>query len=90
MTEVKEYTKEQYEADMRKKLKSKGLLKAVWDTLDDVIEVCRKLGYADFLFATEKCNDVLHLIELAERRECNLTQLSERKKGRGVSRNDSI
>ena len=25
-----------------------------------------------------------------ERRECNLTQLSERKKGRGVSRNDSI
>lgn len=90
MTEVKEYTKEQYEADTRKKLKSKGLFKAVWDTLDDVVEVCGKLGYADFLFATEKCNDVLYLIELAERRECNLTQLSDRKKGRGASRNDSI
>ena len=64
--ELKEYTKEEYEADMRRRLKEKGLYEAVKGILDEILDENRDLGYAHFSLMAELCGDILKLIELAE------------------------
>jgi len=64
--DLKEYTKEEYEADMKAKLKELGLYKAVEEILDDIVDENRGFGYAHFGLITEWACDILKLIELAE------------------------
>lgn len=63
--ELKEYTKEEYEADMRYILKEKGLYEAVEGILDEIVDENRDLGYAHFSLMAEWCCDILKLIELS-------------------------
>lgn len=67
--DIKEYTKEEYEADMKTKLTELGLYKAVEEVLDEIVEENRGFSYSHFSLITELCCDVLKLIELAERGE---------------------
>ena len=64
--EIKEYTKEEYEADMKAKLAELGLYKAVEEILDEMVEQNRGFSYAHFSLITEWACDILKLIELAE------------------------
>lgn len=64
--EIKEYTKEEYEADMKAKLAELGLYKAVEEILDEMVEQNRGFSYAHFDLITEWACDILKLIELAE------------------------
>ena len=67
--DIKEYTKEEYEADMKAKIKELGLYKAVEEILDEMVEQNRHLSYAHFSLMAEWACDILKLIELAERRD---------------------
>lgn len=67
--DLKEYTAEEYEADMKAKLNELGLYKAVEEVLDEIVEENRGFSYAHFGLITEWCCDILKLIELAERKE---------------------
>ena len=64
--ELKEYTKEEYEADMKTKIKELGLYKAVKEILDEMIDQNRHLSYVHFSLMAEWACDILKLIELAE------------------------
>ncbi len=64
--DLKEYTNEEYEADMKAKLKELGLYKAVKEILDDIVEENRGLSYMHFSLMAEWACDILKLIELAE------------------------
>ena len=63
--DLKEYTKEEYEADMKAKLAEKGLYKAVDEVLDEIVEENRGFSYAHFSLITEFACDILKLIELS-------------------------
>jgi hypothetical protein len=63
---LKEYTKEEYDHDMRQKLTEKGLYKAVKDILGDMIEENRYFGYIHFAMMSEFACDILKLIELSD------------------------
>lgn len=67
--DIKEYTKEEYEADMKAKLKDLGLYKAVEQVLDEIVEENRNFSYAHFSLMTEMCCDILKLIKLSESEE---------------------
>lgn len=69
--DLKEYTKEEYEADMRQKLAEKGLYKAVEEILDDVVDANRNYSYAHFALMTDWACDILKLIELKEGKNDN-------------------
>ena len=64
--DLKEYTKEEYETDMKAKIKELGLYKAVEKILDEMVDENRNFGYAHFSLMTEWACDILKLIELAE------------------------
>lgn len=63
---LKEYTKEEYDHDMRQELTEKGLYKAVKDILDDMMEANNYFGYIHFATMSEFACDILKLIELSE------------------------
>lgn len=64
--DIKEYTQEEYEADMKQRLADKGLYKAVEEILDDIVDANRGFSYAHFSLITEWACDILKLIELKE------------------------
>ena len=64
MNELREYTKEEYKADMKKLLEEKGLYEAVKVYCDKIDEVAGNWGYVDHRDIQEFLCDILYLIEL--------------------------
>ena len=62
--EIKEYTPEQYRADMQKLLEEKGLKGAVEVYCDKIDEIERCLSYISHREIQEYLCDILFLIEL--------------------------
>ena len=48
----------------KKQIKEKGLRGAVEEQLDELVSVCRPLGYMGFSEATERAQNILDLIEV--------------------------
>ena len=67
--DIKEYTEEEYEADMKAKLKELGLYKAVEEILDEIVGENRGFSYAHFSLMAECACDILKLIEIADKVE---------------------
>lgn len=67
---LKEYTREEYEADMNKLLAEKGLKKAVEDICDDINSITSCLRYPSHREVQEKMCDILYLIDQAIK-ECD-------------------
>ena len=67
--EIKEYTPEQYRADMQKLLKEKGLQGAVEVYCDKIEEVASCLSYIGHREIQEYLCDILFLIELDKGQE---------------------
>lgn len=65
--DLKEYTQEEYEADMKAKLTELGLYKAVEEILDELVDENRNFSYVHFSLMTEWACDILKLIELADK-----------------------
>ena len=61
---LKEYTHEEYKADMQKLLKEKGLYKAVEDKCDKINSLSSVLSYLPHREIQELMCDILFLIEL--------------------------
>ena len=64
---IKEYTQEEYESDMMKLLKEKGLPKAVKKYLDEIDRECRVLSYIPHRTVQEYLCDILFLCEKYEK-----------------------
>lgn len=64
---IKEYTKEEYEDNLKVKLKRNGLYKSVEEILNDIIDENRRFSYAHFSLIAEWCCDILSLIKLADK-----------------------
>ena len=65
---LKEYTQEEYEADMKKLLTEKGLKGAVKEYLDKIDEEVSGTRYIMHRAVQEYLCDVLYLVELYEKR----------------------
>ena len=65
MCELKEYTQEQYKADMQKLLTEKGLKDAVQIYADKINEEVSGTGYVMHRTVQEYLCDILYLIELS-------------------------
>jgi len=65
---LKEYTQEEYESDMMKLLKEKGLSKAVKKYADKINQECRYMGvpYLTYSAVQEYLCDILFLCEKYE------------------------
>ena len=63
---LKEYTQEEYESDMKKLLKEKGLHNAVEGICDRINSVSSVLRYPAHREIQELMCDILYLIELSE------------------------
>lgn len=61
---LREYTQEEYKADMQKLLKEKGLYKAVEDKCDKINSLSSVLSYLPHREIQEIMCDILFLIEL--------------------------
>lgn len=61
---LREYTKEEYEADMKKILEEKGLYRAVKEIGDQINEDASDLSYLLHRDIQEKLCDILNLIKL--------------------------
>lgn len=61
---LREYTQEEYEADMQKLLTEKGLRDAVEKYCDRINDVSSALGYVQHREVQECLCDILYLIEL--------------------------
>lgn len=68
MSELREYPREEYEADMRKLLTEKGLSGAVKIYLDKIDEEVSDTGYVTHRTVQEFLCDILFLAQEAERR----------------------
>ena len=66
---VVEYTQEEYEADMRQKLKEEGLYKAAKEFCDKIEADASVLSYGGHRGIQEYLNDILTLIRLYEEKE---------------------
>ena len=60
---LKEYTQEEYEADMKKLLAEKGLYDAVKVYCDKINDVASNLSYVEHRDIQEFLCDILYLIE---------------------------
>lgn len=63
---LKEYTQEEYDSDMKKLLKEKGLHDAVEGICDRINSVSSVLSYTGHREIQELMCDILYLIELSE------------------------
>ena len=72
MTMLKEYTKEEYLSDIRKKIDTKGMYKTVEEVLDEIVEDSIHYGYDHYSFVAEKANDILKIVELVEQKNGGL------------------
>ena len=63
---IREYTEEEYKADMEKLLKDNGLRNAVKIYLDKMDEETSMCGYVTHRMIQELACDILYLIELEE------------------------
>ena len=63
---LKEYTQEEYDSDMKKLLKEKGLHDAVEGICDKINSVSSVLRYPAHREIQELMCDILYLIELSE------------------------
>ena len=63
---LREYTQEEYKADMQKLLEEKGLYKAVEDKCDRINSLSSTLSYLPHREIQELMCDILFLIELQE------------------------
>ena len=66
---LREYTQEEYEADMKKLLKDKGLHGAVEVYTDEINEVTSCLSYVGHRSVQEALCDILYLIQLSEEKK---------------------
>ena len=64
--ELKEYTEEEYEADMRKLMSEKGLKGAVKEFCDKINDEAKALSYSPHRTIQEYLCDILWLIEESE------------------------
>ena len=64
MAELREYTKDEYKADMQKLLEEKGLYNAVKIYCDKIDEVASDFGYISHRDIQEFLCDILYLIEI--------------------------
>lgn len=64
---LREYTQEEYEADLKEKLSSKGLYDCVRDILDEMIDEVRGESHVELSLMFEWATNILKLINLAER-----------------------
>lgn len=64
MIELREYTDDEYKADLRKELEENGLYKSVSKRLDEINTVTSELGYLRHRYVQEMMCEVLDLIEL--------------------------
>ena len=66
---IKEYTQEEYESDMMKLLKEKGLSKAVKEYVDKIDQECRYecVNYLKHITVQEYLCDILFLCEKYEK-----------------------
>lgn len=66
---LKEYTQEEYESDMMKLLKEKGLSKAVKKYADKIDKECRYMGvpYLIHRNVQESLSNILFLLDLYEK-----------------------
>lgn len=62
--EIREYTPDEYKADMLMLLNKKGLYDAVKVYLDKIMEEASNLSYIPHMTIAEFCNDVLFLVEM--------------------------
>ena len=60
---LREYTQEEYEADMKKLLAEKGLYDAVKVYCDKINDVASNLSYVEYRDIQEFLCDILYLIE---------------------------
>lgn len=63
---IRKYSEEEYEQELKNKLKEKGLYDSVKDILDKIVDNNRGLGYLHFALIAELSCDILKLIELSE------------------------
>jgi hypothetical protein len=66
---LREYTQEEYEADLKKMIAEKGLHDAVQDYTDKIMEEVAGLSYIPYMTVSEYCCDILKLIELEGSKE---------------------
>ncbi len=66
---IREYTPEEYKADMQKLLQEKGLKEAVKGYLDKIEQEAGALPYIPHMTIQECLCDILFLLELAEDKE---------------------
>ena len=64
MIGFREYTDDEYKADLRKELEENGLYKSVSKRLDEINTITSVLGYLGHRYVQELMCEVLDLIEL--------------------------
>lgn len=63
---IRKYSEEEYEQELKNKLKEKGLYDSVEDILNEIVDSNRGFGYLHFALMAELSCDILKLIELSE------------------------
>lgn len=64
MSELREYTNDEYKADLRKELEENGLYKSVSKRLDEINAMTSELSYLGHRYVQEMMCEILDLIEL--------------------------
>ena len=64
MIELREYTNDEYKADLRKELEENGLYESVKKRLDEINIMASDLSYLGHRYVQEMMREVLDLIEM--------------------------
>ena len=64
MIELREYTYDEYKADLRKELEENGLYESVKKRLDEINTITSELSYLKHRHVQEKMCEVLDLVEM--------------------------
>jgi len=65
---LREYTQEEYEADMRKAIEEKGLYEVVEGFCEEIDYECKDRDYLTHRHIQELLNDILNAIKLKEQK----------------------
>ena len=64
MSELREYTNDEYKADLRKELEENGLYESVSKRLDEINVMASELSYLGRRYVQEMMCEILDLIEM--------------------------